>query len=209
MRTTLTLAFLCTLSSSLFAQANSCLADLKMPPVGEWAEYRGIMNKKDSMAMRYAVVGEEEREGTAMKWLELRMIGSKPDKNMTWQVLTSGSPAELDAAQEVIVKHGTQPAMKMNPMMLGIIRGQLGKNSLLGDLCEGVSPVGEESVTVPAGTFKAIHYHNAKNKSDFWIVPDRPFVMVKTTGKNFDMSLVSSGKGAKSSITETPKEMGK
>ena len=44
-------------------QGKECLADLKMPAVGQWAEYQGVMSKKDPYTMRYAVVGSEERDG--------------------------------------------------------------------------------------------------------------------------------------------------
>jgi hypothetical protein len=201
------------LSLSLFAappaagQGQECLAGMKMPDVGQWAEYQGIMNKKDPYTMRYAVVGAEDREGKSLKWLELRMVGGTKDKNMVYQMLTPGNPAEMDQVQEVIFKPGDRPAMKMNAMMMKMIRGQLEKNSVLGEMCEGVSLAGEESVTVPAGTFKALRYHNAKYESDTWVVPNQPFFMVKSKGKDFEMSLASSGDGAKSSITETPQEM--
>ena len=188
-------------------QGQECLAGIKMPEVGQWAEYQGVMNKKDAYTMRYAVVGAEEREGKAMKWLELRMAGDKKDKNMVYQVLTPGNPAEMDQAQEIVFKPGDKPAMKMNAMMMKMIRGQLNKNSVLGNMCEGVSLAGEESVTVPAGTFKALRYHNAEHDADTWVVPDQPFVMVKAKGKDFEMSLSSRGDGAESSITETPHEM--
>ncbi len=188
-------------------QDRECLADMKMPEVGQWAEYQGVMNKKDPYTMRYAVVGAEERGGTSMKWLELRMIGPKADKNMVYQILTPGNPAEVDQAQEIIFKPGDKQAMKMPPMMMKMIRGQLKKNSVLGNLCEGITLAGEESVTVPAGTFTAQRYHDAKHDSDVWVVPSRPFFMVKSKGKDFELSLTSSGDGAKSSITETPQEM--
>ena len=189
------------------AQGQECLAGMKMPDVGQWAEYQGIMNKNDPYTMRYAVVGAEDRGGTTMKWLELRMVGEKKDKSMVYQVLTPGNPAEMDQAQEIIFKPGDKQAMKMNAMMMKMIRGQLEKNSVLGNLCEGVSLAGEETVTVPAGTFKALRYHNAKYESDTWVVPGRPFFMVKAKGKDFELSLASSGDGAQSSITETPQEM--
>ncbi|MGH7580896.1 MAG: hypothetical protein ACREM9_12030 [Gemmatimonadales bacterium] len=194
------------LAAPLAGQDQDCLASLKMPPVGQWAEYEGVMNKKP-YTLRYAVVGTEERDGKSMKWLELRMVGENPDKSMVYQVLTPGTPAEMDQAQEIVFKTGNNPAMKMNPMMMGMIRGQLGKNSVLGKMCEGVSLAGEESVTVPAGTFTALRYHDAKHQADTWVVPDQPFVMVKSKGKDFEMSLTSEGDGAKSSITETPQEM--
>jgi hypothetical protein len=185
---------------------NECLADVKMPEVGQWAEYTGTMNK-DPYTLRYAVVGAEERDGKAMKWLELKMVGKDKSKNMVYQILTPGNAAEMDQAQEIVFKPGDKQAMKMGGMMMKMIRGQLKKNSILANLCEGISPAGEETVTVPAGTFKALRYHDSKHKADTWVVTDRPFVMVKSKGKDFDLSLAASGDGAKSSITETPQEM--
>jgi hypothetical protein len=193
--------------STAAGQGQECLAGMKMPDVGQWAEYQGVMNQKDPYTLRYAVVGAEKREGKPMKWLELSMVGEKKGQNMVYQVLTPGNPAEMDQAQEIVFKTGDKPAMKLNPMMMKMLQGQLGKNSVLGNMCEGVSLAGKESVTVPAGTFKALRYHNDKYGSDAWVVPDQPFVMVKSKGKDFEMSLVSSGKGAQSSITETPQDM--
>ncbi len=64
-----------------------------------------------------------------------------------------------------------------------------------------------QPVTVPAGTFTALRYHDDKHGADTWVVPGRPFFMVKSKGKDFVLSLTSSGGGAKSSITEIPQEM--
>jgi hypothetical protein len=185
---------------------NECLADLKMPAVGQWARYTGTM-KNDPYTLRYAVVGAEEREGKAMKWLELTMGKSEQDQEMVYQVLTPGNPAEMGRAEEIVFKPAGKPAMKMNGAMLKMILGQLEKNSVLSSLCEGVAPTGEESVTVPAGTFTAIRYHDSKHDADTWVVPDRPFVMVKSKGKDFELNLAESGDGATSAITETPQQM--
>ena len=185
---------------------NECLADLKMPAVGQWARYTGTM-KNDPYTLRYAVVGAEEREGKAMKWLELTMGKSEQDQEMVYQVLTPGNPAEMGRAEEIVFKPAGKPAMKMNGAMLKMILGQLEKNSVLSSLCEGVAPTGEESVTVPAGTFTAIRYHDSKHDADTWVVPDRPFVMVKSKGKDFELNLAESGDGATSAITETPRQM--
>jgi hypothetical protein len=177
-----------------------------MPDVGKWAEYQGTMNQKP-YTVRYAVIGAEEREGKPMKWLEFRMVGEDASRNLVYQILTPGNVVEMDQAQEVIFKSGDKPATRMNGMMLKMIRGQLKKNSVFGDVCQGVSVAGEESVTIPAGTFKAVRYHNSKYEGDTWMVPDLPFYMVKTKGKNIELSRTASGDGAKSSITEPPQEM--
>lgn len=199
-------AFLLAATATSARAQNECLADLKMPAVGQWAEYTGTM-KNDPYTLRYAVVGAEEREGKEMRWLELKMAGKKKDQTMVYQVLTPGNPAEMDQAEEIVFKPGDKQAMKMNGMMLKMVTGQLKKNSVLNNLCEGVEPVGEESVTVPAGTFTALRYHDSKHDADTWVVPDRPFIMVKSKGKDFELSLAASGDGAQSSITETPQEM--
>jgi hypothetical protein len=206
MRGVLRSVLLLAASATAVQAQNECLADLKMPAVGQWARYTGTM-KNDPYTLRYAVVGAEEREGKAMKWLELTMGKSEADQEMVYQVLTPGNPAEMGRAEEIVFKPAGKPAMKMNGAMLKMILGQLEKNSVLSSLCEGVAPTGEESVTVPAGTFTAIRYHDSKHDADTWVVPDRPFVMVKSKGKDFELSLAESGDGATSAITETPQQM--
>src|SRR5687768_14919085 len=120
------------------AAQNECLKDYRMPTVGRWAEYQATFNGKPT-TMRYAVVGEESREGAPMKWLEMRMAGGKDTS--VYQMLTPGNPAEMDKIQEVVFKTGDKPAMKMGGAMIGMIRGQVGKNSALANLCEGVALV--------------------------------------------------------------------
>jgi hypothetical protein len=195
-----------TLLPAAAAAQNDCLKDFKMPAVGTWAEYSEQFKDKEPGTMRYAVVGSEERGGKPMKWLELRMTSAKPD-TMVYQMLTPGNPAEFDQVEEVIMKPGNRPAMKMNTAMTGMMRGQMKKNSALSNLCEGVEPAGEETIEVPAGSFKTIRMHNSKYNSDAWVSPKVPFYMVKMKGEDYEMALVKTGDGAESSIKETPQEM--
>jgi len=188
------------------ASQNDCLKDFKMPGVGAWAEYSEQFKDREPGTFRYAVVGSEEREGKPMKWLELRMTSGKPDTTV-YQMLTPGNPAEFDQVEEVIMKPGKRPAMKMNTAMTGMMRGQMKKSSALSNLCEGVEPAGEETIEVPAGSFKTIRMHNSKYNSDAWVSPKVPFYMVKMKGEDYEMSLLQTGNGAESSIKETPQEM--
>jgi hypothetical protein len=135
------------------------------------------------------------------------MTGAGKDKNFTYQVLVPGSPTEMANVQEIIMKAGDRPAMKMNGMMLKMIRGELDKQNFLGEVCKDVSLVGEEKVTVPAGRFQARHFHSAKYGSDSWLASSVPFALVKSVGKNYQMELAVHGRGAKSSISEEPQEM--
>jgi hypothetical protein len=186
----------------------TCIEQLKFPAVGRWAEYQALYNKKDPYTIRYAVVGSERRGGKDLKWLELRMIGEKKDGNIVYQMLVPASVAELGEVQEIVMKPGSKPAMKMDGMMLNMIRGQMEKQSFLGDVCKDVALVGPETVTVPAGKFQTQHFRSDKYTSDSWLTLDIPFAIVKSVGKTYEMALRSHGDGAKSSITEKPQSMG-
>jgi len=203
----LSLALLLGVASAGRAQ-ESCIEQIKFPAVGRWAEYQALYNQKDPYTIRYAVVGRERREGKDLKWLELRMKSEKKDGNIVYQMLVPGSAAELGNVQEIVMKSGDKPAMKMDGMMLSMIRGQMEKQSFLSDVCKDVTLVGPESVTVPAGRFQTRHFRSDKYSSDSWLTSNIPFAMVKSVGKNYEMALVSYGAGAKSSITEVPQSMG-
>ena len=188
-------------------RAQDCLQQIKFPKVGRWAEYKALYNGKDPYTVRYSIIGSEKRDGADLKWVELRMVGQDAAKTFTYQVLVPGSPSEMAKVQEIIMKAGDKPAMKMNGMMMKMIRGQLDKQNFLADVCKDVSLVGKEKVTVPAGRFQAWHFHSAKYGSDSWTASSVPFALVKSVGKNYQMELAVHGNGAKSSITEQPQEM--
>lgn len=186
---------------------DNCLAQIKLPPVGRWAEYKALYNKKDPYTVRYAVIGTEKRGGKSMEWVELRMTGENTDHNMVYQMLVPGSLTEMGNVQDIVFKTGDRPAMKMNSMMMKMIRGQLEKQNLYSEVCKDVTLVGKEKVAVPAGQFEAQHYHSAKYNADSWVAPSVPFSLIKASGENHQMELTAQGDGAKSSITEKPQEM--
>ena len=193
---------------AISAQGSSCIDQIRVPAVGQWAEYQAVFKQREPYTMRYAVIGEESRGGTALKWVELRMTGNKKDGDMVTQMLVPGSAAELGDVQEVVMKPGDKPAMKIDGPMLGMIREQMKKQSFLTDLCKDVTLVGGETVTVPAGKFKSQHFRSAKYGSDSWVSSKVPFSMIKTVGTDHELTLVRHGEGAESSITEEPKSMG-
>jgi hypothetical protein len=193
-------------TSPLLAQAK-CLEQVKFPEVGRWAQYTAKF-QNGAYTVRYSVIGSEARGGKDLRWVEMQMTGAEKDKNMVYQMLVPGSLAEMDQVQEVIFKPGNQPAMKMSGPMLGMIRGQLEKQAFLKEMCNEVSLVGKESMTVPAGKFETLHFHSAQHSADSWVSPDVPFSMVKSTGKDYQLELAAHGEGAKSAITEKPQEMG-
>lgn len=186
---------------------DACIEQIKFPEVGRWAQYQAVYGTKDPYTLRYAVIGSEKRQGKDLKWVELRMTGKDKDKNLIYQMLVPGSPTEMGDVQEIVFKPGGKPAMKLNGMMLNMIRGQMEKQSIFSELCKDVTLVGTESVTVPAGTFQTRHFRSDKYKSDSWVSAEVPFALVKSVGEKHDMALASHGADAKSSITEKPQEM--
>lgn len=195
-------------ASAVSAQGSSCTAQIQIPAVGKWAEYNAVFKQKEPYIMRYAVIGEESRGGKALKWLELRTAGNKKDGDFVTQMLVPGSAAELGDVEEVVMKHGDKPAMKVDGRMLMMMREQMKKQSFLTDLCKDVTLVGSETVTVPAGKFKSQHFRSAKYGSDSWLSSKVPFSMIKMVGADHEMTLLRVGDGAESSITEEPRSMG-
>lgn len=202
----LSLALVATVVTHGRAQ-DSCIEQLRFPDIGRWAEYQAVYNKKDHYTVRYAVVGSEKREGQDFKWVEMRMTGQNEDRNLIYQMLVPGTPAGMGNVQEIVFKAGDKPAMKMDGMMLKMIKGQMEKQNILSDVCKDVTLVGSESVTVPAGKFETRHFRSETYKSDSWVSPEIPFALVKSVGDKHDMALAAQGTGAKSSITEVPQTM--
>ena len=190
------------------AQSSSCTDQIRIPAVGQWAEYRAVFKEKEPYTMRHAVIGEESREGKALKWVEMRMAGDKKNGDIITQLLVPGSEAEFGDIHEVVMKHGDKPAMKIDGPMLAMVREQMKKQSFLTDLCRDVTLVGGETVEVPAGKFKSQHFRSAKYGSDSWVSSKVPFSLIKTVGTDHELTLVRHGDGAESSITEEPKSLG-
>lgn len=199
----LAIPLLFALAPSAWAQGD-CISQMKFPSQGSWSEYEGTYNSKPYM-VRYAVVGQEDRGGKKLQWVELRMEGGTA--NSVYQMLVPGTLTELNQVEEIVFKSGSQPAMKMGGDMMKMVRGQLDKQSFFADMCKGVSLVGKEKITVPGGSYETLHFKSTEHASDSWIAPEVPFSLVKAAGKGFQVELVKHGEGATSSIKEKPQEM--
>jgi len=211
MRRVLVFAMLLPTATSALAHAQDACADLpkffsKPPKIGEWAEYTWQeKGKTESQRVRMAVVKEEQRQGKRMYWLQMSMNDKDPSKRtiiqtlMPWEVSTLGGQGSV----EVVMKIGNQPAMKTGPEHAKAAGGADWREA-----CKDSKFVAEESVTVPAGTFKARHYSGAKGE-DTWASLEVPvWHMVKMSTKEGNtMVLSATGMGAKSEITEQPQDI--
>jgi hypothetical protein len=179
------------------------------PPVGAWSEFRST-GGSHSGAMRMAVVGKETRGGQDFYWLEFSMhgfrMGEEPGPMDTMTVISKflapGFGPEIGQARVRIMKFGSLPAMEMSE------HGPAPESSpSMLDNCARGRVVGWEQVTVPAGTFRALHVKDPDDGSDTWIDPDLPFAVVKGAdpSDSTTVELISHGMGAKTQITETPR----
>jgi len=199
----LAIALLLALAPPAWAQGD-CLSQIKFPAQGSWSEYKATYND-NPYTVRYAVVGEENRGGKELQWVELRMVGGTA--NSIYQMLVPGTIAELNQVEEIVFKSGSKPAMKIGGEMMKMMRGQMEKQSFFGEMCKGVTLVGKEKITVPGGTYETLHFKSTEHASDSWISPKVPFSLVKAAGKTFRVELLEHGSGATSSIKEKPQEM--
>ena len=108
----MTLLLALALGATSAAQAQkSCVEQLEFPEVGRWSEYNAVFKQNEPYTMRYAVIGAESREGKDLRWLELRTVGNKKDGDIVYQMLVPGSASRLSEVHEIVMKHGTKPAI--------------------------------------------------------------------------------------------------
>ncbi|MEO8200328.1 MAG: hypothetical protein ABI679_07400 [Gemmatimonadota bacterium] len=181
-------------------KAQGCPANM-VPKAGGWSEYQTTDG-----TMRLAQLGNETRAGKSFVRMELSMTSK--DGPVIMQMLVPGYPYDMTDIQDMVFKAQGQPAMRLSDQMLGMMRSRMPKD-LMAEACRSqqVTRVGEESVTVPGGSFKTVHYHDAKSGNDIWISENVPFGMVKSHTSRGDIVLTGTGIDAKSLITETPREM--
>jgi hypothetical protein len=204
------LALLLPAVSPSVAAAQGACADVPKffahpPVVGEWAEMS--WDSKDNQGpdhMRMGVIKAERREGKQMYWLQATMDAK--GKRTIVQMLTPWDASSLRSPKpaEVVMKMGDQPAMKMSG---GFMSRSPASDADWREFCAKSTFVGEESVTVPAGTFKTRHYHG--EDGDTWASLDAPLwhIVKMTTKEGKTMLLTARGTGEKNLISEEPVDM--
>jgi len=211
MRMLMSTAIAAAMATPIAAQ-NACEAFLEAPAVGSWVEY-DMQGNGQSARSRIAVVGTETRDGRELTWYEMSFDAAGQSGVM--KMLAEGGFYHAMAnkkIEEMIIKGEGQPAMKFSGAMVERMQSQMSSDpaSEFGKKCEDAERVGVESVTVPAGTFEAVHFRVASGGSpgDAWIVEGMPFGMIKWTGSGGEsVELVDRGDDAVTQITETPMEM--
>lgn len=193
------------------AAQNACREDFQMPPAGSWAEYQVKTTKGDQSTMRFVSLGKEAREGKDFHWIEMQMTNPK-GQGMAMKMLVPEWPADQAEVQEVIMQSEGQPnPMKFSKEAMSNVRGAMKQNRMdLSELCKKARLVGNERVTVPAGSFDArkFEYSGEGGKSTAWVTKKSPFGWVRSVSdKGDEIVMVNSGTGGKSKIVGEPREL--
>ncbi len=176
------------------------IADLE---TGHWAEFRLKGSQPSGITgMRYANVGNEDVDGTPHAWYEVTISGAT---NMVSQLLIPGRFGNIEDVHTIVLQMGGQPPMVMTGEMVQMAQ----QNGILAEFdlnatCERAETVGREEVTVPAGTFSAVHLRSGQSGQELWISDDLPFGLVRAITSLGDFELVTYGDGAESSIERMP-----
>jgi hypothetical protein len=194
------------------AAQNACEAFLEAPAVGSWVEYE-FQGNGQSGRSKIAVVGTETRGGRELTWYEMSFNAGGQSGIM--KMLGEGGFYHAMADKkivEMVIKAAGQPAMKFSGAMIERMQSQMSSDPAaeFSKGCEDAERVGIESITVPAGTFDAVHFRVASGgkPGDAWVVEGLPFGMIKWNGSGGEAAeLVDRGDDAVTQITETPMEM--
>lgn len=220
LRTTLATLLLVSVAQTLPAQSAQEVCDAMADvAIGYWAEYQisgaGLQGPMQggTASIRQAIVNAETVNGTQHWWMETKM--ETPMGEAIVQMLVPAWPFSTGDVQAMVMKMAGQPAMRMSDQMMGMMRNQMPENPSMEAAmrCGEGEVLGWEEVTVPAGTFRALHVRPAAEggtQTDVWVSPDVPFGMVKvvmTGTEGSEIVLAGHGTDATSSITETPQEM--
>ncbi len=196
----LVLAALCISAMPSVARAqNACGKEWKIPAVGSWAEWSGKEGKT-----RLSVIDQEDKAGKTLYRVEVGNGGN------VMQMVVPSFPWEIDQVEEMVMQQTGKAPMKMSGQMLQMMRSHMPSNNggpgELAKKCAAMKVVGEESITVPAGTFKATHL-KSDSGDEVWASADIPFSVIKYSGKEGQTVLTATGKDAKTALTGTPTEM--
>ena len=182
--------------------------EMRTVEVGQWVEYEMIAPQVQQGVtnMRFAIVGSEQADGEQHYWHETKT--ETPMGPMITQMLVPGFPYDPSQVKRMVMKIGDQPAEDVPETMLAMMRAQMANNPALNgaDRCGDAGDaeeVGWETMSVPGGSFRALHLRSAELQAEWWLSSEAFFGMVKFVGPGGqEMELAGHGNDAQSSLDE-------
>jgi hypothetical protein len=174
-------AWLC-LASSVAAQMGMDffkkpnIADIFRPVVGRGAVYEQQRTDRQApkTTMEMSVVGKELVDGQEGYWLEFAHTDRASGQMGYGKMLVTKDDFKF---HKMVFQQPGQPAMEVPYTGTG---GEKGRSHMQEELDKWHS-VGNESITVPAGTYNCVHWKKDTGKGDVWFSDKiSPFGMVKS-----------------------------
>jgi hypothetical protein len=171
---------------------------------GQWARYAvDAPNMKDRVESRLAIVGSEAGD----YWLEFEAAMPMGIGATVMKILIPGWPFQEGEVKRALMQLPRMEGMDAIPPM-EMSPGSIQQDNLSGPIrmaCEDIESGVQESVTVEAGTFKAIRIPLRQLGKDIWISTNVPFGIVQLVDELGDgIELIAYGSDAEPAITEQP-----
>ena len=193
---------------------------------GAWVEYKMTgEDKSESGRMKFSLVGDENCGGQKCHWFEIEVWNDNGDHNISKMLIKGDFSKGENKTLSIITKSNDEPAYEFEfniPQDTSYEKSQASANDEKDNSHKSNYQVGDENtdvkfdeqtITVPAGTFKCKHIttidKRTNEKSEMWFSEKVPLVnIVKMKSEDMSMELLKYGtSGAKSAITETPKKI--
>ena len=172
------------------------------PVVGAGGVYQMESKGERKTEMKIAVVGKETVDGKPGYWLEMGINDPRAEGQVYIKhlIVLDGKHTRIT---RMIMQPPGEPPMEMPIEMMG----RRGTTEQPADYRDRAERVGSESVTTPAGTFTCEHWRMKDGSADVWYSGKvAPYGLVKTTGRDANMTLIRVLTNAKTHITGTPQK---
>lgn len=185
--------------------------------VGSWVEYNiDNIDEDESGLLKLSITGQEKCDsGKECFWFELEMKNKKGDRDIVKYLVSDITVMNEKTSGSLImvIKHNDEPAQAIQ-WDFNTPENKKEQEKYYAEP-QGKIEMNEETITVPAGTFKCAHIISRDEKkkiiSEAWVTPEIPIIgVVKAVSyegkKQSTIVLNRYGlEGAKSSIAENPK----
>jgi hypothetical protein len=175
------------------------IADIFRPVVGSGALYeeqRTDQQNAPKQNMEMTIVGKETVDGQEGYWMEIGHMDEKSGQMNYGKMLVTKDDFRF---HKMVIQPPGQPAMEMalnsgNP-------SEKAKSHMTEEM-EKWHSVGNETITVPAGTFSCVHWKKDTGTGDVWFSDKiSPMGMVKSVSAGQNMVLLKVITDAKDHIT--------
>lgn len=174
------------------------------PQLGHYADLEYIDDEQGRVAIRFAVIGEQDVEGETHYWIEVLSAPPAIQGTLIAQMLVPSYPFDQEEIKEYIVQMPGAAPQRVPGELIQMMDASAAPGPSWEEKCAAADDLGIEEVTVQGQTYQARHFRiGGEDEGEVWIA-DVPFGLVKWVMAESQMELLGFGDDAKSSITGEP-----